>query len=69
MTRGRWIAALAALLMPGLSLAATTGSEPLLNQQNRPWQPTTCKEPLLCARTPWHLIVFANDDDHDFQLL
>ncbi|SEM59749.1 Acetyl esterase/lipase [Luteibacter sp. UNCMF331Sha3.1] len=40
MTRKRWIAAVASLLIPGFSLAATTGSEPLLNQQNRPWRPT-----------------------------
>lgn len=39
MTRGRWIALLGALMIPAASAWATTGSEPLLNAQNRPWQP------------------------------
>lgn len=39
MTTARWIGLLAALLMPLVAWAATTGSEPLVNPQNKPWQP------------------------------
>lgn len=35
---GRWFGLLVALLMPAIAVA-TTGSEPLLTPQNRPWAP------------------------------
>jgi acetyl esterase/lipase len=38
--KAQWIGLAAALLIPATSLAAVTGSEPLLNPQNRPWQPS-----------------------------
>jgi acetyl esterase/lipase len=38
MTKGRWIGLLAALFMPAVAVA-TTGSEPLLDPQHRPWAP------------------------------
>lgn len=39
MTIVRWIGFAIASLMSAMTLAKTTGTEALLNQQNRPWQP------------------------------
>ena len=39
MSKGQWMGLLAALLLPVVAWAGTSGLEPLRDQQNKPWQP------------------------------
>jgi acetyl esterase/lipase len=66
MTTARWIGLLAALLMPLDTWAATTGSEPLVNPQNKPWQPGAPAEQIALWPKELHIAAPAYRGDEVF---